>query len=203
MRPRMQVKLKGRPYFKRHGRTFSVLGLLIVLLTYVVKDVFQDKLKELRDSVAEAQRIEEIGDQNDQTILNQVELNLRSRQLNLELTGARIGGPIATGDLQAEVVDTLKVFSAEESRFQRVSKMLDMLPGNTEPLKKQRDELKIKLSTLKNDINKNVTMSLTAKNPNIGADILVVFGVIQVLVFDLELIPLQSAKCEGRGSSFI
>lgn len=197
VRPRGKVQLKRHSFFKRHNRAFSIVGFVVVLLTFIVKEGFRDKLGELRDSISEAQHIEQLGDLNDQTVLNQVTENLRLRRLRIELMGARIGGPTAVGDLQSEVADTLNVYSTEESRFQRVSDMLDLLPGNTEPLKKRRDELKRQLEVLKDQIYENNKKSLTAKNPNIAADLLVVIGVVQVLVFDLDLIPLQTAVVES------
>jgi len=193
MRPRGIVHLKRKPFVKRHCRAFAVIGFLIVLLTFIVKEVYREKLKELRDSIAEAQQIEEAAERDDNVLLDQVQLNIRFRQLSNQVAGARIGGAIPGGDLQSAVADTGQVLTNADQRFNSISDMLDKLPGHTDTLKVKRDELKKKLTDLKLDVNDNISKGLYAKDKGPIAQVLVLTAMIQALVFDIDLVPLQTA----------
>jgi len=48
-----------------------------VLFTFLVKEVFQEKVKELRDSLSEAERVELEAARNDDSVLADVTLKMR------------------------------------------------------------------------------------------------------------------------------
>ena len=48
-----------------------------MLFTFLVKEVFQEKVKELRDSLSEAERVELEAARNDDSVLADVTLKMR------------------------------------------------------------------------------------------------------------------------------
>jgi flagellar hook-basal body complex protein FliE len=70
-------RAKDRSYLKKHSRALTILGALIVLFTFLVKEVFQEKVKELRDSLSEAERVELEAARNDDSVLADVTLKMR------------------------------------------------------------------------------------------------------------------------------
>lgn len=188
---------KKKTFAQRHGRAFSITGLAIVLMTFVVKDVFQDQLKELQDKMAEAQRAEEIDDQTYASSIDQLKVNMRLTELKNELKARQIGGPTPRSDLPEEVSQVSLALSNEGLHFGNISIALDMLPGNTEALKTRRDELRKKLNALGVEISDTGRQSLEAKAPSPANDILVLLGIIKIASFDFEVIPLQRAVEES------
>jgi hypothetical protein len=190
------ITAKHKPFVKTHSRAFAITGLVIVLLTFLVKEVFQEKLKELHDSITEAQRVEEEANRDDNAVLDGVQMNMRVGQIQNQLAAARIGGTIQGRDLRDEITDTAQVLVNAEQRFDRVSNMLDKLPGNTEALKAKRDELGHNLADLKSEVADGISKSQSAKNQGPMNHVLVIAEMLQVLVFDLKLVPLQAAVAQ-------
>ncbi|MGA3049055.1 MAG: hypothetical protein ABSD67_20640 [Terracidiphilus sp.] len=193
---RKVVTPKHKPLVKTHSRAFAITGLVIVLLTFLVKEVFQEKLKDLRDSIAEAERTEAEASRDDSAVLDGVQMNMRLGEIQNQLAAARIGGTVQGRDLRDEISDTVQVLVNTEQRFDRVSKMLDKLPGNTEALKVKRDGLNHDLADLKNEVADGISKSQSAKSQGPMNHILVLAEMLQVLVFDLKLLPLQMAVTE-------
>jgi hypothetical protein len=197
MGPKAAVRLEQKSFFKRHSRAVSVVGFVIVLLTWAVKEVFQDQLKELRDSISEAQRAEDLGDQRYASSIDQLKVNMRLATLRNQIAAQQIGGPPAKGDLSEEVSEVFLALSNEEIHFNQLSDTLDKLPGNTEALKQERDQLRSKLENTKTEIHDTAAKAVAAKTPNVANDILVMLGIIKIFIFDLEVIPLQEAVAES------
>src|ERR1035437_9339383 len=109
MRPRSFVNLRRQSFFKRHSRAISILGFLIVLLSFVVKEIFQSKLKDLRDTITEAQDIEKMNGLYDASTLHKVDLDMRLRTIRNQIAGQRIGGTTSRSDIQDEVTDVFQV----------------------------------------------------------------------------------------------
>jgi len=57
MLPELKVSRKRAPFLTRHSRLISVLGLVVLLLTFLIQEIFQTQLKGIRDAMVEAQRI--------------------------------------------------------------------------------------------------------------------------------------------------
>ena len=197
MRHRTTARPRKKTFAQRHGRVFSFAGFAMVLMTFVVKEVFQDQLKELQDKMAEAQHAEEIDDQTYTSSIDQLKVNMRLTELRNQIKALQIGGPTPRSDLPEEVSQVALALSSEHIHFDNVSDALDKLPGNTGALKARRDELRGKLNALETEVNDTATQSLEAKKPNPAYDILVLVGIIKIASFDLEVIPLQSAVAES------
>src|ERR1035437_1678792 len=194
--PRKVVPLKRNSFLEDHSRAFTIIGAIIVLFTFLVKEVFRETVKELRDSLAEARRVELEAERNDNSVLDDVNLRLRLGQIQSLLAAARVGGTLPGSNLLQEVADTTEVLANAEQRFDRVSGILDKLPGHTEALKANRDKLQHDLSDLKKNVNDSLSKGLHAKEQGPINHVLVLVGLIQVLVLDIKLVPLQTAVVE-------
>jgi hypothetical protein len=154
-------------------------------------------LKDLRDTITEAQDIEKMNGLYDASTLHKVDLDMRLRTIRNQIAGQRIGGTTSRSDIQDEVTDVFQVYAIEKQRFDRVSNMIDKLPGHTETLKAVRDQLGKKLENLNSDIQDTSTKNLVTKDPNVANEILEIIQLIKVLTFDIEFIPLQDAVAKS------
>ena len=48
----LKLKKAETPFLKRHARAFSIVGAMIILATYVARDVYRENLRELIDSTS-------------------------------------------------------------------------------------------------------------------------------------------------------
>jgi hypothetical protein len=54
MLPKIKATRQRIPFFTRHSRIISVLGPVVLLLTFLVQEIFQSQLKGIRDAMIEA-----------------------------------------------------------------------------------------------------------------------------------------------------
>ena len=191
MLPELKVSRKRAPFLTRHSRLISVLGLVVLLLTFLIQEIFQTQLKGIRDAMVEAQRIEGLADDSAALSQQQVVLNMRLRQIR-SFVAPRSAAPAASAnDLREEVADLLQVYSAEVEHFDHLSEMLNWLPGRTEPLKKRRDDFRVQLASLGVEVKKKAAEGLAVKEPTAVHHILIITELLQVEAFGLDLIPLE------------
>jgi hypothetical protein len=172
-------------------------GIVILFLTYLVQDIFQSQLRGIRDSMIEAQRIEDLGDQVQTSSQQQVLLNSRMRRIRSLLQTDQTAQVNSANDLREEVSDLLQMSSSVDQHFARLSEMLDALPGPTELLKKERDRLRVNLDSVQSDVKKTCVQSLRVTNPIPAHHILVWAEYLRVIVFALDLIPLEGAVVQS------
>jgi sporulation protein YlmC with PRC-barrel domain len=164
-----------------------------MILTFLVKEVFQDQLKEMRDSMAECQHILDMDDESSVSTVQQVNINIRLRQIHDLAVTPQFREANSANDLREEVSDIVVAYSKVSLHFDRISKMLDRLPAQTGVLKMRRDELNRQLTDLNGDIKDTIAKNLTVNKPNVAHHILALAELIRVLCFDLDLIPLETA----------
>jgi hypothetical protein len=103
MGPRALTHPKKESFVRKHSRGFAVVGAVVVLMTFVVKEIFQEKLKEIKDSIAEAQHIEEIAGPDERMSLNEVAVRLKLRQMQTQIAAQRIGGDVPGQDVHEAI----------------------------------------------------------------------------------------------------
>src|SRR5690349_4085461 len=59
----MMISIGVEGFLRKHGRFVSLFGLFVVFATYIVKEGFLDRFKELRDSIENANRSFEMHDE--------------------------------------------------------------------------------------------------------------------------------------------
>jgi hypothetical protein len=181
------------PFYTRHSRLISVLGPFVLLLTFLVQEIFQNQLKGIRDAMIEAQHVESLADESTTSSQQQVALNMRLRQIRTFVGPQSSKYANSANDMQEEVADLLQIYSAEVQHFDRLSDMLDGFPGRTEALKKQRDDFRAQLANLGVEVKKRAAESLAVKEPTAIHHVLIITELLEVEAFGLDLIPLEEA----------
>jgi hypothetical protein len=175
---------------RRLRRRLIIGGALVVLATFLVKEVLRDWLKGLSDSIAAAQNVESQGQAQTVLLAQQLQLSLAQSQLAAALATPQKAPTISRVNLQTEVA-TLRQLCAQASKdVEDTSALLDKLPQRGEGaryLREKRDEIRQNLEKLQKESQKTVTTNLVP-SPSWQNHVSVLLGILAVDVFELKVV---------------
>lgn len=135
-----------------HAETWILVGALIVFATFVFRDGFREYLKDISDSLTAAENLYAIQD-NDILVQNIAALQEQVSVLSDKIDGKNVPSQndypaVVTRDSQRlkDLIMHLQIM------FQRASRLVDKLPSNQKPIRKQRDELRAKIERMTAEI---------------------------------------------------
>jgi|HubBroStandDraft_6_1064221.scaffolds.fasta_scaffold01770_7 hypothetical protein len=165
----------------RTAKRLAVTTVLILLATFVVKEILKEQLKDLRDSIVSAQN--QFSSQLDQSAISVQILTTRQQLETAEIKAARSDPhhDYALEILQA-TTEARQVQAQMRADFEGVSKLVDAIPGRTEQLRQLRDQLRT--SVEKADQTVNTMLDAKPKDDIdrwVGAKLAMVMALVQEL----------------------
>lgn len=174
---------------RRLRRMMIIGGAVLVLATFLFKEVLRDWLKGLSDSIAAAQSVESQGQAQTMLLVQQEKLSFAQSQLAAALATPQKAPAISKINLQSEVATLQQLCTEAAKDVDDISALLDKLPRRGEDaryLHGKRDEIRQDLEKLQNETQKNVTTSLVPTS-SWQNHVSVLLGIVAVAVFELKV----------------
>ena len=123
-------------------------------------------MKDLHDAINEAQHVLDAREGNEETQVRLMNLDLVQR-FNGVKEAMQNGETVTLPDLRGEARDIDELYFAIAKHLDRVSDLLDTLPGSMDVLEQRRDQLKSDLEKLHTELEATKTTNLAEKQPTI------------------------------------
>lgn len=183
---REKAAAENRRAREKRARRLIIIGAIIFISTYIMKEVFRDELKEFRDSLAAAQSSVETGDAEEMIAEREIAANIRLRQLQYALIDPRQADVLTKGNLQEDLADLESVYAQLESAVSRVSDLEEHLPRWVKNRDKARAEMQDALQKAKTA--KDDTIARTKSfDPDIKKRLFVLLGIAQVQIYAINV----------------
>jgi hypothetical protein len=173
------------------AKGLAIASALILLVTFIVKEILKDNIKELHDSLASAET-QFRNESGQSTISMQILITQQQiENLRLEAEGARNDPNHDYSALIAQ--DTLAAQQAQthlDVDFDSISRLIDRLPGGARDLRQQRDQMRAQMEK----IDKQVKDMLKPKpDHDVWRFVQVKSAMAMALLEDLPVIVLGDA----------
>jgi len=137
---------------------WTLVGALVVFLTYVVKEIFRERLKNISESLTSTENIYTIHQDTD--VLWEKLMSLESQLAALGSQGGR-ADPASSANIAKLIQRNAKTLSERVSNasimFDQTSRLLDKLPSRQRHLRSERDRLAIELEDMKKAVKATET----------------------------------------------
>ena len=173
---------------RRKKRRLIVAGSILVVATFLVKDVFRDRLKELSDTLAATEHIESEAEAKHMLLEQQNALNLAQREMQAHPAGPLKAPSKLTLQMDANFLWQGHYEASED--IENISALFDKLPQRGEGalrLRSERDDLRRELSEEQARIQKSVTENVVPSPSNMNHVSMLVLGVL-VKLFQIRVI---------------
>src|ERR1017187_7860226 len=105
---------------ERRGRGLIIAGAVLIILTYTVKEIFREELKDFSESIAAAQIAEDAASTQQIISTRQIAMNMHLRQVQSALAAPQQAEVISKSNLQMELADLSQLYSDLASTVVRV-----------------------------------------------------------------------------------
>lgn len=187
MKP-IAFRSKRPSFFQKHAQAVSIVGLVILLVTFLVREVSREQLAELRDSISEAQRVVDMGSTTEMSQVQQLKLMLELRQLKSMTANPSNTEAVSAANLWEECNDVVQQYANAGAHLDRVSAMLDKLPPKADSLRKDREDLRKQYAALGKDVNDTVAQHRNIAVPIWRDHVLVLLELFKVELFELGVV---------------
>lgn len=165
---------------KTRGRSLIIIGAVLFVCTYTLKEVFRDELKGFSDSLAAGQSAVDTGDAQQIISAREIAANIRLRQLQEALADPSKGEIVKQSDLQGDLADLSQSYSDLEANVERVSELIDRLPRWVRNLDRARTEIRENLDEAHRAMLDAESISKRTDYPVVKKRIMVLLGIIHV-----------------------
>jgi hypothetical protein len=151
------AQIRDAQLMRRRKRRLIVAGSFIVIATFLAKDVFRERLKDLSDSLAATERIESEGEARHVLLEQQNILALAQREMQADQAGTLEAPSKLTLQMDANYLRQGHSEASED--IENISVLLDKLPQRGEwvrHLQTERDEVRQELAKEEHEIQECV-----------------------------------------------
>lgn len=126
------------------GRLLTFLGASLLLLTFLAKEVFKERLKDLTDEISNTQNFNEVERQLQTVIGFNVDLTMSLQYFWHQYYSDKgiQNHYTVSGDVRAEMYSMDQWVAASRVRYERTTRLLNQLPG-ADVLRRQGDALRL------------------------------------------------------------
>jgi hypothetical protein len=133
------------------AKILSVASLLIMLLTYLAKEILRDNLKEFHDSLVSAEA--QYRTESDQSAISQQIMNL---QQQIELVKLGTGGKDPHRDFSTliaqDIPQSMQAKTNLDASFDSVSRLIDKFPSGANDVRSLREKVRQQIQPIDNQI---------------------------------------------------
>ena len=173
-------------------RRSIIVGAALLVISYTVKEVFREKSKAFRDSLAAAERDLRAGDLEQMASSRQIAANIHLRNLQRVLSDSTKANAISKHDLQMEILDLNHAYSDVAASVDRVSDLLNQLPSWVKGRQRAGSELKSRLERTRKNMEDSIR-SNKIPDPEVKNHALLLLEIVRVMVFGIEVSAWQES----------
>ena len=178
---------------RQSARLIAGAGILLLLVTFVVKEMFRDQLKSMRESIVAAHGAMDDASRSFTWDAEQLQARMQVKLLDQKMSLGRAStGFVARAELSSEVAESIQAESQSEIYLDRISTVISRLPSKESvELKKVRDRYTIESRRLKQTVTDDARRSFAVHEPQPIHHVMALLQLVSVYAFDLKLISLQ------------
>ncbi len=178
---------------KKWKRILVIVGVLIVGVTFIVKEIFRDQLKDSSDRIGTALASVEKQESVTTSEARLMSLNKQITQLNVLLESIKEGERVTPGQVAEGVTAMTQMYVDASDMVDLVSAVQDALPNQGDILPKQRTKVRDDLGKLQTSLRKIETDNHLVVKPTWKNHADTVVGQLEVLMFEFQAWTWQAA----------
>jgi hypothetical protein len=136
-----------------HSTTWTLVGAGLVFVTFVVKDIFSEQLKELGDALSDAESVYTIHQDSDLLWIKLAALETQIATLRDKVESASTAGAETyVNRLHNANSNVRDLMSNAKIWFEQTSRLLERLPSPDESVLAARDEVVAEIANVENEV---------------------------------------------------